>query len=51
VKQQLEPLRVTVDLLWLFVPVLDPTGQGRAGHLQKSILVVGNAAAAATGHD
>jgi len=48
VKQQLEPLRVTVDLLWLFVPELDLTGQGMAGHLQKSILVVGKAAA---GHD
>jgi hypothetical protein len=32
-----EPLRVTVDLLWLYVPV---TLQGRAGYLQKSILVV-----------
>jgi hypothetical protein len=30
-----------VDLLWLYVPV---TLQDRAGYLQKSILVVGDAA-------
>jgi hypothetical protein len=39
-----EPLRVAVagvDLLWLYVPV---TLQDRAGYLQKSILVVGDAA-------